>query len=207
MRQRPAPGFTLIEAVVVVAIASVLLAVGMPSMSDWLLGRKALAAAVFYQEGFALARSTAIAHNSHSRLVLSDNAANGKLDWRVDICFPTGGVVCDDNGGGWSTVSADDANDPDPAKAFRSIARSAEALPDADTLQQTVTPAGANEIYFTQLGWVDRTVGSRVARIDLAPSPLRHSAFKRLSVVVPLSGIAVVCETDASVNDARGCPP
>lgn len=207
MRIRSARGFTLIEAVVVVAIMSIMLVVGMPTMSNWLLGRKALAAAVFYQEGFALARSTAIAHNAHSRLVMSDNAANGKLDWRVDICFPATGVVCDDSNGSWSTVSADDPNDPDPAKAFRSIARNAEALPDADTLQQAVTPSGADEIYFTQLGWVDGTVTPRVTRIDLAPSLTRPGAFKRLAVVVPLSGIAVVCETDAAAGDVRGCPP
>jgi len=209
MHIRTAHGFTLIEAVVVVAIMSVLLAVGMPSMSDWLLGRKAMAAAVFYRDGFALARGTAISHSAHSRLVMSDNTANGKLDWRVDVCFPVKDVVCDDqdkNETAWSTASADAPNDPDTAQAFRSIVRSAEALPDGDTLQQTVTPSGAHEIYFTPLGWVDRTVGTRVERIDLQPSLTRPAAFKPLSVFMTLSGIAVICEKGVAAADVRGCP-
>lgn len=209
MRIRPARGFTLIEAVVVVAIMSILLVVGMPSMSDWLLGRKAMAAAVFYREGFALARGTAISHSAHSRLVMSDNPANGKLDWRVDICFPVNGAVCDDqetNQAFWSTPSQNAPGDPATAAAFRSIARSAEALPDGDTLQQTVTPSGAHEVYFTPLGWVDRTVGARVERIDLQPSLTRPAAFNPLTVYTTLSGIAVICETNAAHTDVRGCP-
>jgi len=206
-----ARGFTLIEALVVVAIMGTMLAVGMPAMSDWLLGRKALAAAVFYQEGFALARNTAIAHGSHSRLVLTENDGNHKLDWRVDICFPNNGSVCDDNNTtGWSTATAPAAGDPDTADAahqFRSVVRSAEAMPDSDTLRQTVNPSGATEIYFTQMGWVDGTVTPRVTSIDLSPPFTRPTAFKSVALVVPLSGIAVICDRSAPAHDVRGCPP
>lgn len=208
MTQRHAArGFTLIEAAVVVAIMGIVLAVGLPSMSNWLLGRKALAAAVFYQDGFALARNTAIAHNSHSRLVLSENAANGKMDWRVDICFPTSGIPCNDDTGGWSTTSAAAAGDPDPNQGFRSIARSARAMPGESDLSLDLNPSGATEVYFTPLGWIDTTVAPAVARIDLAPAPARANAFKPLSVALTLAGIASVCDPSAPAHDVRGCPP
>ena len=209
MPQHPSRGFTLIEALVVVAIMAILAAVAAPSMSNWLLGRKAMAAAVFYQEGFAAARNAAIAHSSHSRLVLSENTANGKLDWRIDICFPKTGTVCDDNNTtDWSTTTASAANDPDTATAkFKSIERSAQAMPNGNTLQQTVTPSGATAIYFTQMGWVDGTITPRVTSMDLKPALARTGAFKPIALVVPLSGIAVICDRSAPAHDVRGCPP
>jgi type IV fimbrial biogenesis protein FimT len=202
-----ARGFTLIEAAVVVAIMGIVLAVGLPSMSDWLLGRKALAAAVFYQDGFTLARNTAIAHNSHSRLVLTENAANGKMDWRVDICFPTSGTPCNDVTGGWSTATAAADGDPDPNPVFRSITRSAQAMPGESDLAQAVSPSGATEVYFTPLGWVDTAVAPSLARIDMAPSLTRAHAFAPLAVVLTLAGIASICDPAAPAHDVRGCPP
>jgi type IV fimbrial biogenesis protein FimT len=205
--RRPARGFTLIEAIVAVAIMCIMLAVGMPSMSNWMLGRKALAAAVFYQEGLTLARNSAIAHNSHSRLVLSENAANGKMDWRVDICFPTWDLPCDDVSGGWSTATTPAANDPDPAQLFRSVARSAATMPGEDSLDQAVSPSGATTVYFTPLGWVDTTVTPYLTRIDLAPALARANAFAPRSVVLTLAGIASICDPAAAAHDVRGCPP
>jgi type IV fimbrial biogenesis protein FimT len=204
---RQARGFTLVEAAIVVTIMGIVLAVALPSMSNWLLGRKAFAAAVFYQDGLTLARNTAIAHNSRSRLVLTENAANAKMDWRVDICFPTSAIPCNDDTGGWSTTTADAPNDPDPAQGFRSIARSAEAMPGAGDLALAVDPSGATEVYFTSLGWVDTNVGPRVARINLAPSLTRANAFAPLAVVLTLAGIASICDPTAAAHDVRGCPP
>jgi type IV fimbrial biogenesis protein FimT len=207
MHPRRGGGFTLIEAAVVVAIICITLSVGMPSMSNWLLGRKALAAGVFYQDAFALARNTAIAHNSHSRLVLTENTSNGKMDWRVDICFPISGTPCDDANGGWSTATTAADNDPDPDQTFRSISRSAESMPGAGDLGLALNPSGATEVYFTPLGWVDTTVSPRLARIDLAPSLTRANAFTPLSVALTLAGVATICDPAAAAHDVRGCPP
>ena len=205
--RRAAGGFTLIEAAVVVAIMAIVLAVGMPSMSNWLLGRKALAAAVFYQDGFTLARNTAIAHNSHSRLVLTENAANGKMNWRVDICFPTSATPCNDDTGSWSTATAAAGGDPDPNQGFRSIVRSAGTMPGEGDLAQAVSPSGATDVYFTPVGWVDTNVAPHLARIDLAPALARAHAFTPLAVVLTLAGIASICDPSAAAHDVRGCPP
>jgi len=195
-----AGGFTLVEAAVVVAIMGIMLAIGMPSMSDWLLARKASAAAVFYQDGLAFARNQAIAHNSNSRLVLSENARSGQMDWRVDICQQTPDLQCDDDHGVWSSASS-------PVAGFRSVLRSAEAMPGEGQLSQSFLPSGATEIYFTPLGWVDARVSPRLTRIGINPATGHERAFKPLAVAVTLAGVASVCEPDAAAHSTRKCPP
>jgi type IV fimbrial biogenesis protein FimT len=205
--KRPAAGFTLIEAVVALAIMGVLMAVGIPSLSTWNQGRKAAAAAGFYKEGFQLARNQAVTHNSASRLVLSDNTVSGQLDWQVDICFPTPSTPCNEDSGSWSTVSAAAEADPDQAHGFRSVVRSADALPATRNLMLSVSPSGADAIYFTPQGWVDAGISPRVQRIDLMPAVGRTGAFRPQAVVVTLAGTASVCDPGVATHDSRGCPP
>lgn len=204
--KRPAAGFTLIEAVVALAVMAVLMAVGIPSMAGWLQARKAAAAAAFYKEGFQRARAEAVTHNSASRLVLIDNAKSGQQDWRVDICFPTPVTPCNADSGGWSTAAAAAGADPDQIKGFRSVARSADGLPAVASMMLTVADDGADAVYFTPLGWVDSSVSPRVTRIDLAPALGRDGTFRPLAVVLTLAGTATICDPGVAAHDSRGCP-
>lgn len=192
-------GFTLVEAAVVVAIMGILLAMGMPAMSKWLLARRAASAAVFYQDGMVMARNQAIAHNSASRLALTENA-NGQMDWRVDICLPNLATPCDDDHGTWSTVDS-------AVAGFKSVGRSAQAMPGEADMAQSLAPSGATDVYFTPLGWVDARVAPRLASITIAPAARRQGAFPRTAVVLTLGGIAAVCNPDAADHTARKCPP
>jgi len=207
-RVRPpqAAGFTLVEAAVVLTVLAILVGVGVPSMSNWLLARKAAAAAGFYKEGLMQARSQAVAHNSASRLVLLDNA-NGQMDWRVDICFPTESLPCNDDSGAWSSTAAAAGADPAGSTGFRSLLRSAEGLPGNDTMALTIAQLGATEVYFTPLGWVDARIATRVTRIGLAPGRRRTGAFKPVAVALTLGGIATICDPGAAAHSAKGCPP
>lgn len=205
--KRPARGFTLIEAVVALAVMAVLLAVGIPSMSGWLQARKAAAAAAFYKEGFQLARAQAVGHNSASRLVLTENTVTGQMDWQVDICFPTPSTPCNDGSGSWSTTSAAAGADPDQAQGFRSVVRSADSLPSTSAMMLSLSPSGADAVYFTPLGWIDGSVSPRIGRIDLAPALGRQGAFRPLAVVLTLAGTASICDPRVAAQDSRGCPP
>jgi type IV fimbrial biogenesis protein FimT len=197
-------GFTLIEAMVVLAIIAIMAAVAIPSMSNWLLNKKAMSAAVFYQDGFAQARNTAIAHNAHTRLVLTQNAANGKMDWQIDLCFTT---PCDDSNGSWSTATASAAGDPNPSPQTLTIKRIADGMPDNATLPMTVGPTGTSTVYFTPLGWVDTSVTPAVSSIDFKPPTTRPNAFKEIMVKLPLGGIAAICDPHAASHATNGCPP
>jgi type IV fimbrial biogenesis protein FimT len=209
VRPRGTGGFTLIEALVALAILGGLLALGMPRMSKWLLANKAQAAAGFYADGFTFARIQAVTHNSASRLVLTENARNGQMDWQVDICFPTSSVPCNGESGSWSTTTS--AADRDPKKpgggGFRSVFRAADSLPDSSVLSQTLSPSGATDVYFSPLGWLDPAFSPRLTRIGLAPASGRAGAFPASAVVVTLAGIASKCDPNVPAHDSRRCPP
>lgn len=198
-------GFTLVEAAVVVAIMGILLAVGMPAMSNFILGRKATGAAEFYKEGLTLARNQAIARNAHSRLVLVENAANNQMDWRVDLCRPVDGDPCDNKNGAWTTTDALPAGAVD--QSFVSVQRSAVAMPGPDDMAQGFGDSGATDVYFTPLGWVDSRVAPRLQRMTIEPGPKRSGAFKPLAIAVTLAGVATICDPAAEPTAARGCPP
>ena len=203
----PAAGFTLLESLVALAILAGLLAFGAPRMAAWVNASRAASAAQFYAEGFALARAQALSHNSASRLVLSENAGNGQLDWQVDICFPRPDTPCNEEGGGWSSTAAAAERDPEGAAGFKSVLRRADALPGTDVLVQAVGPDDADAVYFTPVGWVDTSVAPRVSRIDLEPAAGHEDDFAPAAVVLTLAGIATKCRPDALDTDPRRCPP
>lgn len=197
-------GFTLVEALITIAVLGILLAVGIPNMSAWLSGTAANGAAQFYAEGFTLARSQALANNSRSRLVFTDNDQSGQLDWQVDVCFPTGTDACAANSTRWSTVEAAAAAPESGAVSTRSVFRSSASLPGTTVL--TVTPNDeSGAVYFTELGWVDGA-NANVTRLDLTPTSANAGAFDDMAVVVTLAGAVVTCLTDADEGDSRRCP-
>lgn len=199
------PGFTLVEALIALAVFAVLLALGVPRMSDWAAAAKAAAAAQFYAEGLGLARAKALAHNSASRLVLSTNSVNGQYDWRVDLCFPTPEAPCDEGSPQWSTPTAAVKPEGAAGAGFTSVTRTGDALPGTDRLSVTTGPDGASAVYFTPLGWVDTRIEPRLMRIDLAPASAA-APFPAASVVLTLAGVASRCDPNAAANDSRRCP-
>lgn len=205
--RRAQRGFTLLEAMVVIAIIGVLMAVGIPNMRDWLGNTAANGAAQFYAEGFRLAKGQALANNSRSRLVFTENAQSGQLDWQVDVCFPVAGDQCDAGSKNWSDVG-------EPATApshidvkTSSVFRSSAGLPVPSAVR--VTPDGnARAVYFTELGWVD---GGKPAltKLAFAPGTVEKDAepgFPPTAVVLTLAGAVVVCRTDLQAGDSRSCP-
>jgi type IV fimbrial biogenesis protein FimT len=139
--------------------------------------------------------------------VLSENAVSGQMDWQVDLCFPTPSTPCNEDSGSWSTTNAAAGADPDQATGFRSVARKADNLPATSNLMLSVSPGGADAVYFTALGWVDASISPRVQRIDLTPSLGHSGAFRPQAVVVTLAGTASICDPAVASHDSRGCPP
>jgi type IV fimbrial biogenesis protein FimT len=204
--RQPARGFSLLEAMVALAVMGVLLAAGMPAMSNWAQASKARSALDFYAEGFALARQQAISHNGASRIMLTPNADNGQNDWQVDICFPAPGAPCGP-AGAWSTTAAPAAGDPDQANGFKSVLRRATALPKSTVFAPTLLPAGASAIYFNSVGWVDTSVGQRMTSLRFTPGFGYENDLRPGALVIGLAGTATRCDWSVALPDSRACPP
>lgn len=200
-------GFTLIEALITLTVFAVMLAVGIPAMSTWVLSSKVRSASEFYQDGFSMARRQAVSHNAASRIVLTTNATSGQMDWQVDICFPQPGLPCNDGAGGWSTTTAPAANDPEGANGFKSVFRSADSLPSTDVLAPSYAPDGASKVYYTALGWVDTSYALNLTRIRLDPDARYVKAVPTVAVAITLAGMASKCDPTVPDGDSRGCPP
>lgn len=193
---------------VALAILGLLLALGIPAMSNWLMASKAGSATEFYAEGFRMARGQAVKHNSASRIRLTENPNNGQFDWQVDICFPIPATTpCNDSSGSWSTASAIAAGDPEGTAGFKSVARAADALPPRSILKQTLVPPGATDVYYNSLGWVDTASAGRLEQLKLAPAPGHAGAFPASAIAITLAGTASKCDPTVALHDSRRCPP
>lgn len=198
-------GYTLVEVMVGIAIAGILLAVGIPNLTHWILANKAKAAAEFYLDGLSMARRQAVTHNARSRFVLTPNA-NGQQDWQVDLCFPVPATPCTDSTGNWSTATAAASGDPEGTAGYKSVFRAASALPPTASLSATMVPEDASEIYFTELGWVDTTIANRLTRLRLDPSADLAAAVPPVALAVTLAGMAAKCNPTLAAPDSRACP-
>ena len=200
-------GFTMVEALVVIAIIGTLVAVGVPSMRTWLVANKAAGASEFYVEGFRMARLQALGHKAASRIVLSQNGTNGQMDWQVDLCFPTPGTPCSNVSGSWSTLTDAAPGDPEGSAGYKSVFRTASSLPDTTVLTPSLLPDGAFSVYYTALGWVDTSFAARLTSIRFDPASAYAADILPSAVVVTLAGIATRCVPTLAVTDSRGCRP
>jgi type IV fimbrial biogenesis protein FimT len=200
-------GFTLLELLITLSIFAILLAVGIPSASHWLLANRARGASEFYAEGFGTARRQAVMHNTASRISLSPNVNTGQMDWQVDICFVSASSQCGPSEDGWSTTAAPAANDPQGAAGYKSIYRAADALPPSLILVPTLLPAGSSTIYYTALGWVNTNVDDRLTQLRLDPAAAYAADVPVVALVITLAGMANKCNPTLPTTDSRGCPP
>lgn len=204
--RRPRTGFTLIEAMIGLAIVGISLAIGIPAVSNWVRATKVQGAGEFYAEGFRMARAEAIKHKSSSRIVLNTNAVSGQADWQVDICFPATMAPCNDTAGSWSTTLVGATIRPGMVSDFKSVYRSAENLPGTGFMSQTLAPVGANEVYYTSLGWVDTAVMPRITAVSMVPVAGSGFVFEPVAVGITLAGMASKCRPDVLAPDSRSCP-
>lgn len=196
-----AAGFTLIEAMVAVAIGAILAAVGVPSMAKWLQSRRIQAASGYYMDGFQTARNLAIEYNAASRLVFSQNAASGQMEWRADVCMPTSAVACTDAAAVWSTATAPitDGN----GRNVSSVTRSAAGLPSTAAMN-VVFVNGYLTTYFTPMGWLNTAAPSQLTRVQVDAVP--SSRTTTVVVALTLAGMPTRCMLNKSAPDPRACP-
>ncbi|NGZ84966.1 pilus assembly FimT family protein [Duganella aceris] len=206
LSRRPG-GFTLIELLVTLTIFGIMLAIGLPNASNWLLTNRARSAGEFYAEGFAMARREAVSHNTFSRISLTPNGNNGQFDWQVDICFVSLATACGPNDDGWSTTDTPSGNDPQGLNGFRSVFRNADPLPPVDVLQPSSLPVGTSQVYYTALGWVDTNFPDNLTRLRLDPAARYANEVPVVALSITLAGMPSKCNPTLPASDNRACPP
>jgi type IV fimbrial biogenesis protein FimT len=202
-----AAGFTLVELLVTITVFGIMLAIGIPNASNWLLANRARGVSEFYAEGFGMARREAVAHNTASRISLTPNASTGQMDWQVDLCYVGADTQCLPGQDGWSTTSAPSANDPLGEGGYKSVFRSADALPSAEVLRPSIQPEGSSQVYYTALGWVNTTFDERLRRLRLDPASKYAHEVPVVALNITLAGMASKCDPTLSGPDNRACPP
>jgi type IV fimbrial biogenesis protein FimT len=75
--RRKASGFSLIELLIVLAVAGVLVALGFPIMGKWLKNSQVRSAAETLQNGLRYAQTQAVTQNLQTALVLTNNPGGG----------------------------------------------------------------------------------------------------------------------------------
>jgi len=76
-------GVTLVEIIIVIAILVVLMALGMPSFSEWIQNAQIRTGAESVLSGIQLARNEAVKRNSNVEFVLGNPGAQGGTNWTV----------------------------------------------------------------------------------------------------------------------------
>jgi type IV fimbrial biogenesis protein FimT len=150
MRER---GFTLIEAMITLAVLSLLLMIGLPGMNTWLQNSQLRASAEGIQSGLQLARAEALRRNTTVRFQLVDSLAAGcalsagGTSWVISLADPTG--LCD----------AAESDDPADAPQILQKRGNGEGSPNA------VVNSTAPSIVFNGLGRV--SAGGAAVQIDV----------------------------------------
>ena len=199
-------GFSLVELMVVVVIASVLLAYAVPAFSAWLTNTRIRNVTTEFVTGLQQARAEAIARNSQVRfqsvndITSACSLSTSGTGWVINR-VATGDTVA-------SACNA--AIDPTGATAPFIIAKHA---PDSDT--RVAVAASSSELIFTSLGRRTTTAGSFVvptadATYDFTASSSGGCApngnLTCLRVVVSVAGQVRMCNPRFPADDPQACP-
>ncbi|MES2536085.1 MAG: GspH/FimT family pseudopilin [Pseudomonadota bacterium] len=184
-------GVTLIELMIVIVVFSIVLALGMPSFSEWIQNAQIRTAAESVQNGLQLARNEAVRRNVNVRFDLT--ASDGTVAWTVG-CVNTAQCPASlrqraaEEGGGLARAGVSTAT---PLPAFTTAIASTTGL-----------PAG---VTFNGLGAVpSANAGTDITRIDITNSA--SATARRLVIVVSNGGLIRMCDPALSLSsNPQGC--
>lgn len=180
----PTRGFTLIELAIAITVLAVLLALGIPSFTEWIQNTQVRNAAESVLNGLQVARSEAVRSNGYTQFILGPGTG-----WRIiSLTPPSGGV-----GAACQETAELQRRDGSEGSANATVA---------------VTPAGVNTVTFTPLGWVgvDTTsCGNRISQLDFDSGTLAAARSRELRIVITASGGIRLCDPQVAAGDPRGC--
>jgi type IV fimbrial biogenesis protein FimT len=170
-------GFSLVELIITIVIVSIVLAMAMPSITEWIQNGQIRTAAESAKNGLQLARMEAVKRNSPVSFTLTNLGAVGGTGWTV-VRVQTGEVIqAKPDGEGSNNVVL------------------------------IATPGGATTVTFTGLGrrQAANADGSAVLTTVQADNS-SLTAPRRLNVTISVGGEIRTCDpTVTDAGDPRAC--
>lgn len=202
-------GFTLLELVIVLAIASVLMALAMPTYRQWMARTKIRVAAESMMSGLVYARNQALQRNAQVQFSMTDTLANGcalsnsGTNWLVSMGTPAG------------QCGAAPSETADPRIMQKRAG--GEGGTNAITISAlNSSSAAANRLIFTGLGRALIANSSGAPMNPINTIDFSYPAFgncvkdsgpvRCLRIVVTPAGEARICDPSVTAtNDPRYC--
>lgn len=210
-RHRAHQGFTLVEIMVALAIVTIMLLLGLPSMSSYLQSSKLATEAQNFQTGLQVARTEAIRRNQVTTFTLTDQAVT-QPNMNAALAAPS------NVGRNWMVTSIDPTRvAPNNIDFVDSKDRQEGAGSTASSIQVTgtIVPAGAfnGVVQFNGMGATSDAAGVanglqyRLAVINPAGGACvaNGGPMRCLDVRVMPGGRVKVCDPVAAAGDSRAC--
>lgn len=194
-------GFTMVELMVVIAIAALLLFAVVPSVADWIRNVRVRSSAESIASGVNVARMEAIRRNQIvSFWLVNSPGGTGLLDSScVRSATSASWVVSLDDPAGLCDVA------PSIATAPRMVSSKAAGPTGQDVVVGGLDISGnsANSVAFNGYGQpVTGVGGTPIASIDVSSAA---SGARRLRIVISTGGDVRMCDRDVSSADPRRC--
>jgi type IV fimbrial biogenesis protein FimT len=188
-RQAGQHGFSLLEIIAALAIIAILLAVGAPSLGDWLNNIQIRTGSDAIQNGLQLARAEAVRRNTNVLFSLTSSTDNTcalsttNSNWVVSIASPAG--AC--------------GNTPltDPTQII-------QVRPAAETAKVVVT-ANQSQVSFNGLGRASAAIDICVGIAADGGACVGVGPEHRLKVTVSTGGQIRMCNPALASTDPQGC--
>lgn len=196
LARRHQDGMTLIELLIGIVIVSVMLAMGMPSLSSMIQNAQVRSAAESIVNGLQSARNEALRRNVNVRFNLTDTT--GLVAWTVECVVatadcPAGAIQSrpSSEGGGNARIGV--------STATHLPAAYATALASGAGLS-----AGAG-VTFNSLGSIpSANIGTDITRIDVTNAAAPDA--RRLVIVLGVGGLIRMCDPLLNLNtNPQGC--
>jgi len=195
-------GITMMELMVSVAIIAILMAVGIPNLSNWVQNTQVKSTAESVLTGLQLARAEAVRQNSKTRFQLTD--ATGLAGWTIATlrldrtdCPGVDPYPCPVQSG----VAAESGENARLGVSTASLAATDYSVGIAAAAGMSASPT----IVFDAFGRTDSTVNN-ITRIDI--TNVAYPAARRMVISITDSGMAKLCDpllSGLTPPNPRGC--
>ena len=198
----PSRGFTITEMLVAIAIVSILLGLGVPSIRGYIEAAKLNAAAQSYLSGVQVARATAIRQNLRTEFVLTDTP--------VETANIADNLVQSPNGQNWVVRVVD----PTRAQPAFLLVESKSANESSATAVQSVQILGVGAptaftgiVPFNGFGSTADANNYTFLLQNLRGGACAPAGPMRCpTILVPAGGLARICDPlVTAATDSRGC--